>query len=258
MKPVAYAFGQARIQARHGRRPGPESWRRLDAIGDFAHYVQAVHATGLEPWVTHIGPTTGAHQIEIAMRERWRGQVHEAAQWAPRAWRPAVRHISALVDLPAVQHLLEGKPAPAWIGRDPLLAPAATDDPAARHAALRAAPGLRAVADAWRQGVDPATAWDRQWHASWQAVSRSERAGLREVEHQARELSATQHSPGDGGHPGLALGRALEPEEHRAVRIVHQRALTPAAVFAYLLLVWMDFLRLRAGLVRRRLLPAAG
>ena len=87
------AYVQARLQARHGRRPTDDRWRLLEATPDLAGYLQAARATSLRPWVVHLPAESGTHQIERSLRRDWKIYVAEISRWLPASWRPAAAWI---------------------------------------------------------------------------------------------------------------------------------------------------------------------
>ena len=134
------AYVQARLQARHGRRPTDDRWRLLEATPDLAGYLQAARATSLRPWVVHLPAESGTHQIERSLRRDWKIYVAEISRWLPASWRPAAAWIDTLPELPFFLHLVRGEEVPRWMLEDPLLTEIAQADPEQRRAGGR---GLR-------------------------------------------------------------------------------------------------------------------
>lgn len=235
---VAFAYAQARIQARYGRLAGAGDWNRLDRVSDFGQFVQQAQAMGLRPWLAHLGPDSGVHAIELALRHRFRRHITRVAGWLPRPWRPATEWIAVVVDLPAVSRLLSGRPALPWMRQDPLYRTLVDLSTAERRTAF----GRTSLAPLAADGSDPsqiADRWQEHWRELWPRASSPVYAGLDRL---AFRLTAPVPEPGEA----RLLSRVIRGELQR-----------PAAVHAYLALVRREMDRLRGMLVRRRMLPGA-
>lgn len=220
-------YAQARMQARHGTRPDEAAWQRLGGQAGFAAYLAAARATSLAGWLAGIGDDAGPHEIELALRLRWREAVHETARWLPAEWADAMRWCALLVDLPARAWLAGGGEPPAWAERDPALA----------------------VCVAGREGLSPATlaTWQAAWCQRWPTGGED-----------ARCLSAL--AAGVAAHlvrfaelPAAAAGDARHMLARDARHWFRRYAQSPAAAFAYLLLLALDLERLRGELLLRAL-----
>lgn len=235
---VAFAYAQARIQARYGRLATAGDWNRLDRVSDFGQFVQQAQGMGLRPWLAHLGPESTVHEIELALRDRFRRHISRVAGWLPRPWRPATEWIAVVVDLPAVSHLLSGRPALPWMRQDPFYRTLADLSAAERRAAF----GRTSLAPLAGEGSDPlqiADRWREHWRGLWPPASSPVHAGLERL---ALRLTAPVPEPGEA----RLLSRMIRGELQR-----------PAAVHAYLGLARREMDRLRGMLVRRRVLPGA-
>lgn len=248
---VAFAYAQARLQAHHGRRPGPEVWQQLEAIADFGHFVQTARNTGLRPWVQHAGPQSGADQVELSLRERFRRHVRRVAAWQPRDWAAAVDWALRLPDLPGLQHLLQDRPTPGWMERDPVFARYLQERSENRRAALRGAGDIGPLVRDWEGGRSLPEAWRERWHALWPKAPRAHRIALYELE--ALMRNAQDRLERERAAEAAQVWPRGEELEASLVRMFRRRPQQPAAAFAHLALVWLDLARLRGGLVRRRL-----
>lgn len=220
-------YAQARMQARHGARPDEAVWQRLGGQSGFAAYLAAARAssTSLAGWLAGIGEGAGPHDIELALRLRWREAVQETARWLPAEWANAVRWSALLVDLPARAWFAGGGEPPLWAERDPALA-----------ACLAAPePPSPVTLDAWR------AAWRKRWPAG---------------DEDARCLAAI--AAGVAAHlarfaelPAAAANDSRRALARDALRWFRRYAQSPAAAFAYLLLLALDLERLRGELLLR-------
>lgn len=247
-----FEYAQARMQARHGARPDEALWQRLGGQSGLAAYLAAARATSLAGWVSGIGERADSHEIELALRQRWREAVAELARWMPREWQAAVRWSAGLVDLPARAWL--SSPSPGFSGIDPAAPDGlsmAGGEPwrwMAKEAALAAAgappSGQRSSLDAWQQD------WRRRWPDG--AEERGDEAGGSEA---LRRLAAAvaAHLAAFPQLPPAGAWEARRALGHEAARCFRRHACAPAAAFAWLLLLALDLERLRAELVLRAL-----
>lgn len=220
-------YAQARMQARHGARPDEAVWQRLGGQAGFAAYLAAARATSLAGWLAGIGERAGPHDIELALRLRWREAVQEVARWVPAEWAGAVRWTAGLVDLPAFAFLAAGAAPPAWMERDPVLAVCVNE------------PGRRspATVDGWL------AAWRRSWPPAEEEARRL--AGI--------ALGVQAHLRRFAELPVAAAADARRALARHAARWFRRYAQSPAAAFAYLLLQALDLERLRGELLLRAL-----
>jgi hypothetical protein len=132
-----FAYAQARMQARFGRRPGPADWLRIDAIQAPGVRLQAVRDGPYSSWVSGLGHDTSIAAVERRLREAWMQAVDELTGWLPGRWRATVHWMRWLPYLPALQKLARGGRPMAWMREDPVLGPIVAHDPRARPDALR-------------------------------------------------------------------------------------------------------------------------
>jgi len=231
----AYACLHARLQARHGARPGAPLWRAIDSARLADHLLEVARASGARSWVQGFGARSTAHEVERELRARWHAYCLGVAAWQPVADRPATRWLALLPWLPAAGALLRGAPATPWMRADSRLAAVAVADPGARPAEFAAgefAPLVSAEASG-----DPVRDFDTHWRALIAAPSAAERAGVVRV---VRALALARVGS------AAALGHAEQLLE-RVFRRVPQ---TAVATSAHLLIVRRDTDRLRAALTR--------
>lgn len=245
---ASFAYSQTRLQARHGARPDAATWRRLEGIGDLLHFLQSARTTGLRPWVLHFSARTGIHAMELSLRQQLRRDVADVAGWQPVAWRKPVLWVQRLLDLPALQHLLLGERAPAWMRDDPVLKPFATDNLRARLEALQES-DFAPLVQAWQAGRPLLDGWQRRWHGLWPRISSTVAAPLERLEARLQRHLGSLRADGGIEHSQQTCQRLAETLVYEFRRYTHQ----PAAAFLHLALIALDFERLRAALVRRTL-----
>lgn len=223
--PVEFAYAQARAQARHGSRPGAETWSLLESSVGLSQFLHHVRGTALAPRVEHFSATTSPHVIERFLRREWRDEVNSVVRWVPERWRPAVAWTAGLAELPSTGYLAHGGEPLPWMAEDPVLSAVA-----AGHEAAPSGDGL--------------DGWLRQWRLLWpddgdddaalgKLVSLVEKYGVR------REGDAA-----DDWRSRIAA---------QAVRILRRHRDQPVTVFCHLLLCALELHRLRQGLMQRAL-----
>lgn len=245
----SFDYIQARLQARHGQRPGEERWRLMESATDLGSYLQYARATALSPWVQHLPPQADFHQIERSLRNSWHGYTEEVAGWAPEEWRPAIRWTARLPELPHISHLARGGSVRPWMLEDPELAPLAMEDFQRRREALSASP-FSAVAEAIAGNRSPIDAWLDSLESAWPLPEAAPTLNtLRQLlENHIRDL---QQEPGRRTTgPGLR-GHFIE----QLTALFRRESGRIGAVFAHLALTLLDLERLRGGLVLRALFP---
>jgi hypothetical protein len=239
-----FAYVQARLQARHGARPDEGVWRRLDTVGELGNYLQVARNTALRPWVGGLQVSHGAHDIELSLRQQYRRYIDEVAHWMPGRWRGSVRWVRRLLDLPALQYLLTGAAAPAWMREDPELRGFTAADTALRVQAVRSS-DCAVLLDGW-QGGDPLyAAWLDHWRDLWPGSSR-QAVGLESLARLLRRHIGALHL-----YPVAPSAPLREGLLQRLNSSFRRYSFQPAAAFAHLGLVALDLEKLRGQLLRR-------
>lgn len=241
MNAPRFAYAQARIQSRYGQRPAPAAWEVLAAIVELPALLGQMRAGALRHWVVNIAPVTPPHEIERLLRARLCTLIGELERWVPDAWRAAVAWTAALVDLPALAHLLRGGVAHAWMQEEPGLRVLAAAEPAQRARLLAQGP-LAALATG--PGTTLGERWLAEWRRRWPPLARRERVALEalvsRVQAHARAFAAGPD--GDGARRTLVA---------QLVPVFRAGFLTPVAAFAWLLFVALEGERVRAAVVTR-------
>ncbi len=243
------AYLQARLQSRHGDRPGAEDWRVAEASADLAHYLEALRRTSLRRWVSEVDPEAGPDAMERGFRAGWRSCVEEVSRWSPGPWKPALAWLACLPDLPAVEHLLRGNPPARWMRSDPVLKTLAQDDAERRREALRASPmaPLAGAEDSLGQ-TDVVGAWLEEFRYRLPDAERDQ-AALEALISRALAHRKAMSAASDSGN---AARLQLKEELTRHFR---RQAGRMAAAFAHLGITGLDLERTRAGVMARRLMP---
>lgn len=241
-----FGYAQARLQARHGARADVQLWRRLAAIGDFTSYLQVARRSTLRPWVLGMQVTESSHSIELHLRQQFRRYVDEVAQWLPPHWRDTVRWVKRLPDLPALQYLMNGEVATAWMLEDPELRVFASETIALRLEAIRNS-DRNPLLTAWQQGAALPEAWLEQWQHLW-PVQRRTGCGLIYLAHLLRQhLQVLQSAP------AVLTDHQRSQVEHRLALAFRHYSFEPAAACAHLGLIALDLAKLRGELAYRLL-----
>ena len=241
-----FAYAQARLQARHGARADAQLWRRLGAIGDFTSYLQAARRSALRPWVLGIQVSESSHSIELHLRQQFRGYVNEVAQWLPPRWSDSVRWVKRLPDLPALQYLMNGEAARAWMLEDPALRVFASETIAPRLDAMRNS-DVEPLLTAWNRGDALPGAWLDQWQRLW-PVQQKSGSGLIYL------ADLLRHHMQSLNTPGAVSTDELRSQVERRLGVAFRRySFEPAASCAHLALIALDLEKLRGELARRLL-----
>ena len=241
-----FGYAQARLQARHGARADEQLWRHLASIGDFTSYLQAARRSTLRPWVLGIQVNESSHSIELHLRQQFRGYVDEVAEWLPVRWGDSVRWVKRLPDLPALQHLMNGESAPAWMLEDPGLRVFASETIALRLEAMRNS-DVKPLLSAWQRGNALPDAWLEQWQGLWPTQAAND-AGMTRLAHMMRRQLQIVRSA-----PTVPTDHQRSHIEHRLALAFRRYSLTPAAACAHLGLIALDLEKLRGELAYRRL-----
>jgi hypothetical protein len=243
---ASFAYAQTRIQSRYGERADAGVWLKLHNILDLGSYLQTAQQTALRPWVLGLSSTYNSHDIEQALRQKYRQHVDEVASWMPVKWHRPLQWIKRLADLPTLQYLLAGGEPLEWMKSDPEISDFTGDDVQLRVQHIRTA-GNQALVDSWQQHGSILSGWLSQWKSIRpesiyfdQGQKQLEKLLLEQVQLQTRQQGKTL--PGDYE---IMLDR---------LRLVFRRsAFQPAAVCAYLAIVAIDVHRLRSDLMLRLL-----
>ena len=241
---TALAYAQTRIQSRYGGRADAGVWLKLHNIQDLGSYLQTAQQTALRPWVLGLSSTYNSHDIEQALRQKYRQHVDEVANWMPTKWHRPLQWIKRLADLPTLQYLLAGGEALEWMKSDPEISDFTVDDIQLRVQLIRAA-GNEALVDSWQQHGSILSGWLSQWNSIHPESMYHDR-GLKPLEkllQQQMQLETTQQV--------IALPSDYEIILDRLRLIFRRYAFQPAAVCAYLVIVAIDLHRVRSDLMQR-------
>lgn len=235
-----FAYAQARLQSRYGKRADAHLWLKLHNIHDLTSYLQAAQQTPLRTWVLGISATHSSHHIELALRQKFRRHVDEVAAWLPAAWEAPLQWIKRLADLPVLQYLLAGNPPMDWMKSDPEIKAFTDSDPALRLQAMQEA-GCGSLVSAWQQGDSMLIGWLAYWNQT-RPQTKAYNNGLQDVE-QLLNASPT----------GAAMPVEHDAMEAKLSTIFRRYTFQPAAVCAYLAIIAIDIRRVRADLMQRSL-----
>jgi hypothetical protein len=246
----AFAFAQARLQARYGARPRAADWSHIAATADLGALLQLLRNSPLARWTGRIGPRPDVHEIERRLREEWTRGVDEVAGWQPDTWRDGIRWLRWIAYLPTLQKLARGGRAYAWMREDPVLGPIVAREPRDRGAALGRTP-LAPLAAGFAPPHDVAGAWTRHWRRLWPARHPGRTALDVLLRATAEQRDVLARLPDNA-----SSGDALAGLERRFQLSFRRNPLSPAAAVAYLGLLALDLRRMRGALARRSLRDA--
>jgi len=239
-----FAYAQARLQARHAQRPVAADWRLLAGVGDAVHFLQVARRTRLRPWALGLQGEHDSHRIELTLRRQFQDYADEVLHWLPAPWNRSSDWFRRLPELPAIQHLLGGTPAPAWMQDDPRLAPFTRGDPERRLLALQQSDCAPLVA-AWQRGESISAAWFSRWRTLW-VHNRAGHEGLEQLT--ALVQRSVQAAPAGDAEDFEVYRERLAG---RLSVLFRRYAFEPAACYSHLALTALDLLTLRGELLRR-------
>lgn len=240
----AIAYAQTRVQSRYGERANAAVWAKLHHIHDLGSYLQTAQQTALRHWVLGLSTSHSSHDIELALRQKYRRHVDEVASWMPTDWQKPLRWIKRLVDLPILQYLAEGGKPLGWMKSDPDIKAFIVDDPLLRLQAIQQA-GNRILVGNWQQTGSILSGWLSQWN-SMCPKSRYSSQRLQPLEKLLHEQMHQQENRHEVPQPG-----DYESILYQLRLIFRRSAFQPAAVFAYLAIVAVDLHRIRSDLMQR-------
>jgi hypothetical protein len=241
---VSAGYGQldyalSRIHGLLGRVPPESTWATLSPIENITHFVESATKHGLGYWLEGIRADGSVHEIEAALRQRYRDELSRVGHWAPAAFQPLLDWFAVLPYLDFVGYLHRGEPAHSWMQSDPVLAAWGAEGEGAgvlaelMHGLDSGGSGRHRVGQNWLAGVDArlpgeiaALAEERRFNA-------------------LVRLMVEAHPVHDAGLP------AEQRVERTLLREAHRRIMTPPLIPLYGLLVYWLLLRLRSELVIR-------
>lgn len=247
-----YAYVQARLQARNGDRPDAKTWAQLEPIQDPARFLDVARTTPLRPWVLPLRADMDVHTVEGLLRAQLRDYVDIIARLHPAPWRPALYWTQRLLELPAIQHLINGGEPLPWMQEDEALRECAQARPEERARVLAQSPDCAPLAGAARAGVPLRQAWRRHWQDLWPADRRAHLAALARL---VRDIE--QVLPPLPDERAETLNAVCEQFGRRLEHAFRRDMFQPAAGLIHIGLVALDVLRLR-GMLLPRMVFASG
>lgn len=246
-----YDYIQARLQARHGRRPDAALWQRLGALRDLTLFLQTARASGLRPWLDGFTPETPAHRMEQLLRQRFRAEAAHVAGWQPDPWQAATAWIAHWIDLPALGGLLRNERTPEWMLSDPDYGTLAELPRAARTEALQHGRWAELGTELGRGHGTLREAWFARWRRLWPHGDARARP---QVEHLAEALGHPQDVPAASPAQEAMLRERWRNWLNFRFR---QMPRAPVTSLLHLFMLAQDMERLRGELLQRRLFPDA-
>jgi len=245
MRSVAeFAYGQARIQARHGDRLRDSDWRNLESAQSLSRYLELARSTSLKRFLAEISPDLSAHTIERVLRREVALYAADIAAFAPRRWRPAIAWLAALPLLPLVEGFCEGASRPGWLSDDATLGPLSASRTYAPDAVV---PGLARLVDDAGAPAEIGHRWLCRWRALWPEGDAAD-ADLRRV------VGEILRTLGSAGGRREESGQSFRRHLVRTLtRFFRSHVASPVALVCHVGLVLIDVERLRGGLIRRSL-----
>jgi hypothetical protein len=226
----AFAYLQARLQARHGQRLDEHGWHRLEMVMPYRLFLRNARETTLASWLQTVSEQDEPALLEQRLRETLQQTILDLGHWSPPPWQEAIRWTRHLWLLPAWQHRWRGEPLPPGL--------TLPDDAA-----------LQTLESAWRDGTPLLEGWLLHWQKLWPKQHNKESRTLEQlllILQQHRQLFGALPDPNAARQARLLLQQKLREHFRRASGM-------PAAIFTYLALLALDWERLRGNLLVRAL-----
>jgi hypothetical protein len=246
-----FEYALTRVQSQYGERPDTREWRRLEASHDLGQYLEAARGGIFGAWVAALDRNRETHGIERTLRGAWRSYVRTVAEWHPADWQPWLTWLEWLPTLPLLARLKSPASMPAWLLADPILATAATGGAAERAIAVKKSP-LAPFEPGIAEGRPLAELWLARWRALRPPIDAFTAELLARVSRAVREHLGMLAAEGADGEVLRDQLRA------RLQRLFRAASGTVVATLCHLMLMALDFERLRGGLVNRSLFARAG
>lgn len=261
-----FVYAQVRLQAHYGKRVDDRVWLRLHNIFDLASYLHFAQQTSLRSWLLGINAEHSSHEIERALRQKYRSHVDDVTSWLPVEWRPAFYWIKRLPDLSILQYLVAGGRPLDWMRSDPVFRDFTADDVMLRQQALNQA-GYGCLVKSWQQGDSMIDAWLAHWE-KLRPHSKGFEKGMEQITMLLLKQLLLERKAGfqeiglqEIGLPETGLEDALNShsvfsDESGTITaslssIFRRYAFQPAAVCAYLAIISVDIHRIRGDLMQR-------
>jgi hypothetical protein len=242
-----FAYVQVRLQSRYSQRANEDVWLRLHNIHDLSSYLQIAQQTPLRQWTLGIDARHSSHEIELALRQKYRNHIDEISHWVPADWQKSVQWVKRLADLPVLHYLLSGGASSDWMKCDPDIRDFTVGDSTLRLQAMTDA-GYASLVIAWQQNRNLSAGWISDWKAMYPKVT-AFTTGLQNLEHLLQQQLHSQLEVDNTTTQDLAVD--YESITNKLAIFFRHHAFQPAAVYAYLAIIAIDLHRVRADLLQR-------
>lgn len=224
-------YAVARLHARSGFRMRPEQWQRIGSARSLGGVLDGLRASAAGAWAEGIGVGSDVHQIEHRLRTRYRAHLDELVRWSDPCWQPALQWCRLLIDLPALRQAVRQRQAEAL--------PAEF-----RCLVSRSEAGAHA---------DVEQVWLRHLRQRLPALDADTCRALERLQQtlEAHRQRFSQLAPGNGWAEREALQRELSTQLRRS-------PLDPIQLLIWVVLLLLDYERVRGELLRLAALPAEG
>ncbi len=238
----------ARLHARLAKWPDENEWTRLHPIDALNHYLDQARQGSLAGWLAEIHAKHDVHTIEAQLRLQLSLRWAELWRFCPNELLVALQWCQWLPYLELLAGLLDGQSPPGWMHRDPVLKSLLDEQGRFLRDRLPKRAPANLLPTMWQQAPLSAL-WRKSLVAMVPAGTRTHltRGPL------ARGLTAvlTAHPL----FPATDSDRALSVDAE-LMRFIHIDPSRPAALLAYAMMLYWNFLRLRTELVTRCLFAA--
>lgn len=225
-----FAYAQARLHARLEGRLSETDWQMLAGSRSFGNCLDVINQTAAANVTSRLDRTNTVHDVERVLREEWSAIVFEISNWLPERWRHATHWLVVLPHLRRFEYSPENGGMPGWLRL--------------KIEFGELAEGMQSEEKAGYSKPEIAEIWRNEWGFR---LPDKRYAGTLDADLTPlldRYLGNEASEIAEAAKTWQELGSYLKG-------IFRKHTQTPAAIFAYLGLIALDFERLRGVLVSR-------
>ena len=225
-----FAYAQARLHARLEGRLLESDWQMLGGSRNFENCLDVINQTAAANVTSRLDRTNTVHDVERVLREEWSAVVFEISNWLPDKWQSPTQWLVVLPHLRRFEYSPENGGIRGWLRL--------------KIEFGQLAEGMQSGEKAGYSKLEIAEIWCNEWSSRLPDKRYAETLSADLKPLLDRYLGNQTRKMTEAAKTWQELGRYLKG-------LFRKHTQTPAAVFAYLGLIALDFERLRGVLVSR-------
>ncbi len=225
-----FSYAQARLHARLEGRLSETDWQMLAGSRNFGNCLDVISQTAAANVTSRLDRTNSVHDVERVLREEWSAIVFEVSNWLPERWRRATHWLLVLPHLRRFEYSPENGGIPGWLRL--------------KIEFGELAGGMQSEEKAGYSRLEIAELWRNEWGRRLPEKQYAGKLNAALTPLLDRYLGNDTREITEATKVWQELGSYLRG-------IFRKHTQTPAAIFAYLGLIALDFERLRGVLVSR-------